>query len=149
MRRDRKIQFDHPVTARKRILKVAIGFANYRCFSNPPWFELARVGARIEIGLEWLYLDLNEFLGVLGKVGVTRKHNGDRLTDIAHILIGEDRLPERFEIVDSHHTKGYRRDFGHVLVRPNRNHAIERERSADINVYQATACDRRAYDPHV
>ena len=52
-------------------------------------------GARIDDGIRLLDLDLDLIGDVLGRLRALRQHSGNRLSDVAHDAVGEDRLGDR------------------------------------------------------
>ena len=149
MAADRQLELDHRWRRAQRRVDVAIALANDRHLGVAAGREFAGLGLRVEQDRQFLDLHDDEIGGVLRDVGIIGDDGGDRLPDIAHLAGCEHRLAKGFERRDSAFAKIDRRHLGDVSRAPDRDHAGQGTRSAEVDGDDPAMGVVRAHDAHV
>ena len=127
---------------------VAIALADDVGFGGVAVLERARRVGRLHDRIARSDGDLDQLGGVLGDIGIVGEHDGDRLADIAHDAVGQDRLLVGLERLQPGEAERNARDVRDVLVRPHRMHAGQGERGGGIDTLDLAMRDRRAHHAH-
>ena len=109
-----KLDFDHVLGRAEHRIDVAIALADDRRLAAVARRKFHRRRLRIEQRRQFVDLHRDEIGGVFGDVRVFGEHGGDRLADIAHDTVSQDRLAIRIERRDGALAKIDRRHVGDV-----------------------------------
>jgi hypothetical protein len=112
---------------------IAVTLPHRRGFAGTAGGKFA--GRRVSLHQFGQFLDVdNDEIGrVFSAIGVSREDDRDGLADIADAILGQDRLPIRFEPFNPRQPEIDRRNMGDVRPGPGRDDACGRERSGSID----------------
>ncbi len=133
MAADGKLELDHDRRGAKHLVDIAVALADDRRLGVAAAGELPRLVGRRHHDRQFLDLDRDQIGGVLGHVGVGRKHRRHRIADVAHLVGCEHRLAVRRQRRDAALAEIDRRHVGDVGRGPHRDHARQRARRGRID----------------
>ena len=91
-----------------------------------------RIGCRHRCGA-WFDRQRHQICGVFGEIGIVGKDRGDRLTNVAHDVLCQDRLLVRLERFEACQTKRNVRDMNNVRMSPHCVDAGQRQRGFGVD----------------
>jgi len=146
---DLEIELDHRMGRGKRAFDIAEAVSQHRGLSRPSRLEFAGSIGRREQRRQCLDFDRDEIGGILGDVAILREHRGDRLADIAHNRLRQDRLAVRQQCLGRRVAEIDRWHAGDIGAGPDRDDAGQRQRRRHVDGDDPAMRHRRADDPHV
>ncbi len=111
---DGEFKLDHMRRGAEHGIDVAVTLPDDGRLAEISGRKLKQRRLRIQYRRQFLDFDFDQIGGVLGDVGVGRKYGGDRVADIAHLAICQDRLAVRIECRDRALAEIDRRHIGDV-----------------------------------
>jgi hypothetical protein len=127
------------VRSGKGSVEIAVAFGDHSGLGIASWREFARRRGRIEARCQPLDHRCDEVGDVLGHIGVGGEHRRDRLADIAHVPVRQDRLTIRLQPQPRHrrHAKADRGNIDDVFRGPDCDRAGMRQRFRDLKAGEA------------
>jgi hypothetical protein len=145
---DDQFEFNDSVRIRERSFQVAVGFLDNCGLGIEPRREFARRRQRIEARRQRLDLRLDEIGDVFGRVGIGGEDQRDRLADIAHVALRQDRLAIGLQPRHRGQAKTDRRNVGDIGRGPDRGRTGMGKCLVQAKPGEPAERDGRAHHPH-
>ncbi len=128
---DSQVQLDHAIGRLEGTIELAVGLLDPGDLGP----AAKRTGIpRIEPGKPLLYMREHSFGGVLSQISVFGEDHRQRFPDEPHLVAGKDRLTIGVQALDLRHPKVDRREFGHIVRSPYREHSGHPQRLVDLDL---------------
>ena len=146
---DRNIDFNGRHGVAERTLDVTVALSADRRLVGKTGGKFRDGKRGIGDCLELLDLDGHEVSSVLRHIGIGREHRRHRFADIAHLVPGQNALPERCQLFVGSLSEVDGRQLGDVVSGPDSDDTFDPAGLGAFDRLEASVCVRRPHDAHM